>query len=382
MDEEGERERRVAGDPERRRRSPPPSARTCRGSPGPDGIAVASATPPAASSAAWPTVSSMPSAWPAGGERHDRAAQATTLKASAAAIVRGRAATRGRRAAVAASSHDRGQRSRNAATRSAPGRRWSGQRDRRGRRRAAPARAEPEQDRAGHHPADVQDEDRDRGDGHQDHRVHDPLDDDRAQVGAALIALAVAEVVAPDQLAEAGRQDVVGEVADEHVAADAAVAGRAGSARAGAASGAPGRPGRTMHADDRGQAEHGGRAGRRQQLAVGRRIDDAQDDEEIACRARDDGCRAPLAARSASAGAQSPGAGARRQLPRPPQPDAVQQEAQRRLAASTGRRRRCAGSRPSWPPRSSASARRSRRSRIRQPRPGRRAPGRRRSRRC
>ena len=74
------------------------------------------------------------------------------------------------------------------------------------------------EDRADDHAADVQDEDCRRPDGHQDDRVHDPFHDHRAQRGAAADSLSVPQVVAPNQLAETGRQDVVGQIADEHVA--------------------------------------------------------------------------------------------------------------------------------------------------------------------
>jgi hypothetical protein len=63
---------------------------------------------------------------------------------------------------------------------------------------------------ADHDSPDVQDEDRGGADANQNDRVHDPLDDHGAQRGAAADAFAVAQIVAPHQLAESGRQDVVG----------------------------------------------------------------------------------------------------------------------------------------------------------------------------
>ena len=93
---------------------------------------------------------------------------------------------------------------------------------------------QPEQDGAAHRAADAQDEDRDRGDRHDHHRVDDPLDDDRAEDRRPADAFALAERVAAVQLAEPRRQDVVGEVADVGVAEDAPVAAAAaiGASRA------------------------------------------------------------------------------------------------------------------------------------------------------
>ena len=56
-----------------------------------------------------------------------------------------------------------------------------------------------------------------------DDRVDDALDDDRAQDRRAADPLPLAQRVAPDELAEARRQDVVGEVAEIRVAEHAAV---------------------------------------------------------------------------------------------------------------------------------------------------------------
>ena len=66
-------------------------------------------------------------------------------------------------------------------------------------------------------PRTRQDEDRDRRDRDDRDEVDDALDDDRPERRRAGDPLAVAGVVAPDQLAEPGREDVVREVADEQV---------------------------------------------------------------------------------------------------------------------------------------------------------------------
>ena len=78
------------------------------------------------------------------------------------------------------------------------------------------------EDRAHDDAPDVEDQDCRGTDPDQDHGIDDPLHHDGTQRRAAADALAVAQVVAPNQLAEAGRQDVVGEVADEHIGAQAA----------------------------------------------------------------------------------------------------------------------------------------------------------------
>ena len=76
---------------------------------------------------------------------------------------------------------------------------------------------EPEQDGARNEAADLEDHDGKCRDGHDDRRVDDPLHDDGAERRRATDALAVPEVVAADELAEAGRQDVIGEIPDEQV---------------------------------------------------------------------------------------------------------------------------------------------------------------------
>ena len=95
---------------------------------------------------------------------------------------------------------------------------------------------EPEQDRAAHHAADAQDEDRERRDRHDHDGVDDPLDDDRAEDRRPAHALALAQGVAPVQLAEPRRQDVVGQVADVRVAEDPPVRAAGRSAPGGPAS--------------------------------------------------------------------------------------------------------------------------------------------------
>ena len=177
---------------------------------------VTSATP-LVSSAAWATVSSTPTAWPAARNVPVEAVQASALKARAATSVPGRPATARPSRSRRASSRRRGQRAMISADPSRTRQPMGGdpepepddqQRDER----------EPEQDRAAHHPADAQDEDRERGDRHDHHGVDDPLDDDRAEHRRPADALALAQGVAPIQLAEPRRQDVVGEVADVRVA--------------------------------------------------------------------------------------------------------------------------------------------------------------------
>ena len=64
----------------------------------------------------------------------------------------------------------------------------------------------------------MQDEDRERRDRDHDGRVDDPLHDDRPEGRGARHALAITDVVRPDQLPEPRRQDVVGEIPDQQVA--------------------------------------------------------------------------------------------------------------------------------------------------------------------
>jgi hypothetical protein len=85
-----------------------------------------------------------------------------------------------------------------------------GKDEQRGDRRA-------DEDRPGDDPAHAQDEDRHGGDGDDDGDVHHPLDDDRAERRRPAQSLPIAEVVTAHQLTEAGRQDVVGQVADQQV---------------------------------------------------------------------------------------------------------------------------------------------------------------------
>src|ERR1019366_5390156 len=86
-----------------------------------------------------------------------------------------------------------------------------------------PGDRQANQDGAGDHAPNIQDEDGHGGDRHDDGGVDDPLDDDGAEGRRPADPLAVAQVVAPDELAQASRQDVVGEVANEQVAQDRAV---------------------------------------------------------------------------------------------------------------------------------------------------------------
>ena len=79
---------------------------------------------------------------------------------------------------------------------------------------------QPEQDRAAHHPADAQDHDRERGDRHDHDGVDDPFHDDRPEHGRPADALTLAQGMAPIQLPEPRRQDVVGQIADVGVAED------------------------------------------------------------------------------------------------------------------------------------------------------------------
>ena len=90
-------------------------------------------------------------------------------------------------------------------------------------------------------PRTLQDQDRGGADSHQHDRVDDPLHDNRAEGGAAADSLAIAEVVASDQFAEPGRQDVVGEVSDEHVGDQASQRDRVDRGDEHASSAAPGR---------------------------------------------------------------------------------------------------------------------------------------------
>ena len=187
---------------------------------GPAGIADASATPDA-SSAAWPIVSWTPDA--PGRPPRTRgsvAPQATTLS-DERLDERPRPARDGQPAAELAGQladprPALGARRRSA---SAPGRRWAaiptasadGEQRRRRRRPTSTALATIA--------ADAQDEDRRRARSRRRRPGRRPARRRPSRGSScATDALAVAEVVAPDQLAEPGRQDVVGEVADEQVA--------------------------------------------------------------------------------------------------------------------------------------------------------------------
>ena len=135
---------------------------------------------PLARSAAWATVSSRPTAWPAARNVPIEAVQATTLNARAPTSVRGPA---GHREAVAQHPAERDE------TRPAldvGGDTLRARQAMRGDAEPEPDdeqrhEREPEQDGAGHDAADAQDEDRHGGDRDDHDRVDDALDDDRAQ---------------------------------------------------------------------------------------------------------------------------------------------------------------------------------------------------------
>ena len=178
---------------------------------GPAGIADASATPDA-SSAAWPIVSCTSTDWPA-------AANARIVAPQAIALSRQRLDERPRPARDAQPVAQPGDRLADPRVALGPGR------DPLGARQAVRGDPDRESDRQqpGHRDArqhgarddapDGQHEDRDRRDRDDRDEVDDALDDDRAEGRRPGDALAVAGVVAPDQLADPGRQDVVREVA-------------------------------------------------------------------------------------------------------------------------------------------------------------------------
>ena len=134
---------------------------------------------------------------------------------------------------------------------------------------------EPEQDRTGHDPADAQDEHGDSGDRHHHHRIDDPLDDDRAEDRRPAHALALAERVAPVQLAEARRQDVVGEVADVRVAEHGPVGQRRDRRQEGPPASAP-----RTDVDEAGDQHHPDPGRRRRGQDPERRLDVDRADED------------------------------------------------------------------------------------------------------
>ena len=81
-----------------------------------------------------------------------------------------------------------------------------------------PAKARPTSTALTSTPRTESTEDGDGGDQHDRGRVDDALDHHRAERRGPADPLAVAQVVAAQQLAQTGRQHVVGQVADEQVA--------------------------------------------------------------------------------------------------------------------------------------------------------------------
>ena len=150
-----------------------------------------------------------PSDWPAAANATTVAPHATKLSSSASASVRGRPATARPPWSRRPISRTRGQRSAHATTRSAPGRRCAASPTARATT-SRPVTASADEHRARDEAADVEDEDRDTDAiATTTTRVDDPLDDDRPERRRPADPLAVAEVVAPDELAEPRRQDVV-----------------------------------------------------------------------------------------------------------------------------------------------------------------------------
>ena len=140
--------------------------------------------------------------------------------------------------------------------------------------------AETQQDRRAECPADAQQQHGQRRDA-DDHRgVHDPLHDDRAKDGRAAQAFALAQGVASDEFTQARREDVVGQIADERVAEDAAVRDPADRRQ----QDAPARPSRA-DVDERRQDHHPeeARGGRSKRLAdlgqIDRRNEDVEGDD-------------------------------------------------------------------------------------------------------
>jgi len=86
--------------------------------------------------------------------------------------------------------------------------------------------ARPDEDGAGNDAPDAEDKERRRRDGDDRDEIDDALDDDRSEGRRPADPLPIAEVVAPDQLAQPGRQDIVGEIADQEVAEHPRVADR------------------------------------------------------------------------------------------------------------------------------------------------------------
>ncbi len=199
-----------------------------------------------------------------------------------------------------------------------------------------------QQDRARDEPADTQDQDRHGRDDHDHDGVHDALDRDRAQDRRAAQALALAQRVRADELPEARRQDVVGEVSLVGVAEDPAVGDHGDRGQQDAPSGRPG-----AHVDQHRHehdADPGGGRGPEHLPRLGK-VDRAQHDvdrhdaDRDAQRAPEQGLRTdphavvgPTVSRRGRGSAASGSAGRATDgacIGRPPE-------------ASRGRRRRCA----------------------------------------
>ena len=342
----------------------------------PDGTIVASATP-LESRAPWAIESSTPTAWPPARKVEDRP-PATRSREGQRLGERPRPRRHRQPFAEAAGHLARAAASADAyaVTRSAPGSRWSAiaiARPTTSSATKAPPRAGR---RSPSTPADAQDHDATRAARPTTITVSTTRSTTTVPSdGGAADALALARaLVAADQLAEPGRQDVVGEVADRGVAERPAGRRTAAIGREQALPATRrGRRHRGLNQDDhdrhpaRGWPSRGPRAPRPISHWTNSRIHD-RDDADRRCRGspaasrpaadsvveRRHGRRAVSFGRSADARAGGAGSG------RPP-------------GASRCRRRRFAGTRPSSPPRSSGSGPRSPRSggASRPPRPGR-----------
>ena len=309
---------------------------------------------------------------------------------SASTSVRGRPATANPSWSRRPRSWIRGQRSTRERSRSAPGRRWATIPIARTTTNR-PATAAPTRTALETTPRTLRTSSDTDAIATTDDEVDDALDDDRPERRRPADALPVAEVVAPDELAEPGRQDVVRQVADEQVAEHVAGTRTAWIGRTRRCQRSAAHPeidAITEREPDRDPARVGGAED------VGRllEVDAAEDEDERDERDRGPDERLAGRVRAARVGRRSPAQPAGRRGPavravsfgRAADADAGGACSGGRPGASTGRRRRCAGTRPSWPRRNSASARRSRRSGgpSRPRRPGRSAPGRTRSRCC
>ena len=250
----------------------PPSARTSRGSPG--RTARSSRGPRRCdSSAAWVTVSSMPRpARRRGTSRSSRPGDRAEDQRSDERRGLGRRPP-GRRAAVAPSSSDpRAALDHRRRPGRRPGSRWHGDRHASPtmqQRRRTPPRAGPRVDM---HAAHAEHDHRQRRQPDHDDGVDDPLDDDRAEHGRAADALALARGRGCARARRAGRQDVVGEVAEVRVPEHPRVAHALDRVEAARASAPPATP---TSSDDRHdhRADDPARVrpGRRTSIACARR---------------------------------------------------------------------------------------------------------------